>query len=384
MVDSWGVKTIFMLEDYGLNVHGTGVLTSLNQPADHLMLTSLCYNPADISNGRRIFEAIFEGHRDEESLSDFEICVELASENSEIQSVAVDFGFSRIRESEDGWTLFALRPSKTSNPVETIISPKVPESPTSSSSSLGLECDGQSSYQELLKKMQRDFNAEVTHYTRFRKRRQRTTTETIDVCSDENMSDVSPENDVSSDKPKESIQNSKPATVNTSQYSIRPSRRKPSQSCKICPKFKTKSGLERHRRLHKDESVKFEKKLSRATNFMIHRPKKFKCSECGKKFIRNEHMLSHSRIHSKRKMLECSKCNKKFNFKINLEIHLRQHNGQVIHECEICQKKFALKSAIRNHRASHSKEKPFSCNECGKAFSLKCNMNAHWRKTHAV
>eukprot|EP01083_Nonionella_stella_P061247 159645_1 len=198
MVESWGVKKIFILEDSGLSVHGTGILTTVNQLPGHLLLTSLCYNPADISNVRMVLEAVARTHREDEHFSNFEIAVELASNNSEIQSVAAEVGCSQIRGNEDGWTLFALRASKSSNPVEIRISPETSESSVTSSNSRGVQSEDQYTDQELLIKMQRDFNDEVAHSTRLRKKMHVRSEDTIVVCIDKNMSGVSIQNYASS------------------------------------------------------------------------------------------------------------------------------------------------------------------------------------------
>eukprot|EP01083_Nonionella_stella_P061248 159647_1 len=128
-----------------------------------------------------VLEAVARTHREDESFSKFEICVDLVSDNTEIQSVAAEVGFSRIRDSEDGWTLFALRPSKISNPVRIRISPGTSESSATSSNSRGVQSEDQSTDQEHLIKMERDFNDEVEHDTRFRTKILRSN-ETTDMC----------------------------------------------------------------------------------------------------------------------------------------------------------------------------------------------------------
>eukprot|EP01083_Nonionella_stella_P268546 907923_1 len=190
MVESWGVKKIFMLEDSGLSIHGTAILATANQPPGHILLTALCYNPADISNARMVIEAVARTHREDERFSKFEICCDLVSDNTEIQSVAAEVGWSRVRDSEDGWTLFALQPSKIPNPVDIGISPDTSQSSVTSSNSRGVQSEDQSTDQELLIKMQRDFNDEVAHYTRFRTKSLRSK-DTIDVSRNENVSEAS-------------------------------------------------------------------------------------------------------------------------------------------------------------------------------------------------
>eukprot|EP01083_Nonionella_stella_P174017 602111_1 len=164
MVESWGVKKIFILEDSGLSAHGAGILTTLNQPVGRLMLTALCYNPSDISHARMVLEVVARTHREDECFSKFEICCDFVSDNTEIQSVAAEVGFSRIRDSEDGWTLFALQPSNRSNPVELRISPGTKSSESSTASSRGIKSEDRPTDQETSMKMQRDSNDEVAHY----------------------------------------------------------------------------------------------------------------------------------------------------------------------------------------------------------------------------
>eukprot|EP01083_Nonionella_stella_P061246 159643_1 len=128
-----------------------------------------------------VLEAVARTHREDESFSKFEICVDLVSDNTEIQSVAAEVGFSRIRGSEDGWTLFALQPPNRSNPVEMDISPETSQPFTTSSNSRGVQSEDQSTDQEHLIKMERDFNDEVEHDTRFRTKILRSN-ETTDMC----------------------------------------------------------------------------------------------------------------------------------------------------------------------------------------------------------
>eukprot|EP01083_Nonionella_stella_P268549 907929_1 len=325
MVESWGVKKIFMLEDSGLSAHGTGILTTLNQPIGRLLLTALCYNPADISNGRMVLEAVVRTHREDERFSKFEVCVDFVSDNTEIQSVAAEVGFSRIRVSEDGWTLFSLQPSKRSN------LPESSESSKTSSNSRGIKAEDQSTGQELLIKMQHDFNDEDVHYTRFRKKNNLRSKETIYPCSNENMSDASTQNNIS--------------------------------------RIATGIG-------HKPESP---------TRLTHSSSSKFSCESCAKTFSVKSNLKRHIRtVHEKLRPFICEICDKKAATKSNLIAHIR-----FVHEkirpflCQLCDMKFSYQTDLQRHVSSvHEKLRPFVCDLCGKKFSTNTCIQRHTSSVH--
>eukprot|EP01083_Nonionella_stella_P268547 907926_1 len=383
MVESWGVKKIFMLEDSGLSAHGTGILTTLNQPIGRLLLTALCYNPADISNGRMVLEAVVRTHREDERFSKFEVCVDFVSDNTEIQSVAAEVGFSRIRVSEDGWTLFSLQPSKRSN------LPESSESSKTSSNSRGIKAEDQSTGQELLIKMQHDFNDEDVHYTRFRKKNNLRSKETIYPCSNENMSDASTQNNISRIATGIGHKPESPTRLTHSSSS--------KFSCESCAKtFSVKSNLKRHIRTVHEKLRPFvceicDKTFTEKNNLMLHigavheKLSTLSCESCDKTFSSKGNLKRHIRtVHEKLRPFICEICDKKAATKSNLIAHIR-----FVHEkirpflCQLCDMKFSYQTDLQRHVSSvHEKLRPFVCDLCGKKFSTNTCIQRHTSSVH--
>uniref|UniRef100_A0A8C6D767 Zinc finger protein 232 n=1 Tax=Moschus moschiferus TaxID=68415 RepID=A0A8C6D767_MOSMO len=94
------------------------------------------------------------------------------------------------------------------------------------------------------------------------------------------------------------------------------------------------------------------------------------CSECGKAFICNSHLIIHQKIHSGKKTCKYSDCGKMFNQSSNLIQQQRIHTGErKPYKCYACGKSFRWSAPLFQHQRIHLGKKPYNCNECGKASS---------------
>ena len=135
----------------------------------------------------------------------------------------------------------------------------------------------------------------------------------------------------------------------------------------------------------------------------------FKCSICEKKYVNEEQLRMHNKRHASPKMC-CEECGKKYRTKPHLRDHVMMnhsnkedlpfacpqlncgrrfisnyrltthsiiHTGKKPFSCEICDSVFRRRSHLDKHSKLHTGERPHVCTYCGKGFIQKANLNLH-------
>ena len=107
------------------------------------------------------------------------------------------------------------------------------------------------------------------------------------------------------------------------------------------------------------------------------------CEDCGEKFAWKQDLNRHTIMaHTGHVPYRCTACGKGFIRQDRLVAHIRVHTGKSPHTCDHCQKTFTASSSLKEHLKIHTGEKPHHCQVCGKYFRQKCVLTRHMRNVH--
>jgi len=146
--------------------------------------------------------------------------------------------------------------------------------------------------------------------------------------------------------------------------------------------------------LNERENVKVESED--APKASMHSGKKFKCTECGRKYKNIQALNRHLKMqHSITVAIElhCEECDKDFSSGQALQNHIRLHTGEKPYNCEFCDKSFSQHANLKSHQLVHDKEseeiskmkekRKVECSDCGQLFVNKQVMRNHKLTVHS-
>lgn len=102
---------------------------------------------------------------------------------------------------------------------------------------------------------------------------------------------------------------------------------------------------------------------------------KYKCDECGSKFLKKSGLDSHIRLEHSNRKYKCNECDKTFILLGCLKNHQLSHGFN----CKICLRSFSTENELDEHKLEHNNQQAFVCKECGKEFAKKVKLKLHLR-----
>ncbi|KAK1159700.1 zinc finger protein 408-like [Acipenser oxyrinchus oxyrinchus] len=107
------------------------------------------------------------------------------------------------------------------------------------------------------------------------------------------------------------------------------------------------------------------------------RERKYRCDECGKRFLQLCHLKKHKFTHLDYKPYLCTECGKSYSSQESFRAHLLFHKGERPFKCEQCEKAYGTKRDLKEHEILHTGQRPFVCDQCGKAYARRPSLRIH-------
>lgn len=166
-------------------------------------------------------------------------------------------------------------------------------------------------------------------------------------------------------------------------------------SCNICGKrFVSEASLNSHSKVHDDNYehqckycyVTFKTKVDKIGHEQNHvtQEKPYKCYDCSETFATYKARRIHLVHHRGPPQLKCDICGIEFYRSINLRRHLVVHTGARPFKCVICQRGFNQASHLKSHMRLHTGERPFKCQHCDKRFNHNVSLKSHVQRYHML
>ena len=141
--------------------------------------------------------------------------------------------------------------------------------------------------------------------------------------------------------------------------------------CDQCAKvFKTKYGLNLHRKSKHENAFKFQ------------------CQMCGKGFNQAIQYRGHCATHLNVPVEKCQHCSKEFQAPGSLKKHLRICTDNPSHEestqfvCDVCSSSFTTKDGLKYHQKGKHQPPKYQCDKCLKSYAWRSSLRAHIKIAH--